>query len=85
MKHSSIAIILSVMLLLSFPTWSLTDGTVVVRDRSGRVVEKRITRGNRTEIRSPTGKLIRVQIRKRDRIEIRTPSGRLIRIEKAAK
>jgi hypothetical protein len=68
--------------LLILPVWSLSDGTVEVRDRSGKLIEKRITRGNRTEIRSPTGKLLRVEIRKKDRVQIRTPTGKLLRVER---
>lgn len=70
------------LLLLILPTWSLSDGAVEVRDRSGKLIEKKITRGNRTEVRSPTGKLIQVEIRKKDRLEVRTPSGRFLRTVK---
>ncbi len=69
------------LLLLILPGWALSDQTVEVRDRNGKLIEKRITRGNRTQVRSPAGKLIRVEIKKKDRVEIRTPTGRPLRTE----
>lgn len=65
--------LIATALLLIVPAWSYAE-TVVVRDRSGKVIERKITRGNRTEVRSPTGKLIRVETVKRDKKVIRTPS-----------
>jgi hypothetical protein len=73
--------LIATVLILFLPTWSLSDGTAEVRDWSGKLIEKRITRGNRTEVRNSTGKLIRVEIKKKDRVEIRTPNGRLLRNE----
>lgn len=70
------------IVLLLLPTWSMGADTVVIRDPSGKLIEKKITRGNRTEVRSPTGKLIRVEIRNKDRVEIRTPTGKLLRMER---
>jgi hypothetical protein len=80
-----IRVLLTTLMLLLIPAGSLADGTVVVRDPSGKIIEKRTTRGDRTEVRSPTGKLIRVEIRKNDRVEIRDPSGKLLRTEKGGR
>jgi hypothetical protein len=69
------------LLVACLPAQGLAVETVVVRDRSGKAIEKRITRGNRTEIRSPSGRLLRVEIRKGKKIEVRDPSGRLLETE----
>ncbi len=52
--------LIATALFLFVPAWSYAE-TVVVRDRSGKVIEKKITRGNRTGVRSLSGKLIRVE------------------------
>ncbi len=75
-----------VSLLFLIPTWTFAEQTVVVvRDRSGRVIEKHyITQtknGRRTVVRNPTGKRIRVEILRGKKKEIRDPMGRLLRTE----
>ncbi len=81
-KITVVALALFLLSMLSSPALSSATERVVVRDRSGRVIERKIIRGKRTEIRSPNGKLLRVEIRKKDRIEVRSPSGRLLETRK---
>jgi len=73
------------LLLALLPAQSSAADVVVVRDRSGKVVERHVIKGNRKEIRSPNGKLLRVEIRRGDRIEVRAPNGRLIQTKKLQK
>ncbi|GEM_PF-1925807 len=75
-------ILVTTTLLLILPAWPMSAETVVVRDRSGKIIKKRITRGDRTEVRSATGKLIRIEIIRGDRKDIRTPTGKPLRTEK---
>jgi len=85
MRRLFVAITLTLFLLSMFsaPAPSSAAERVGVRDRSGRVIERKIIGGNRTEIRSPSGKLIRVEIRKGNEIEVRAPNGRLLETKRS--
>lgn len=75
---------LSLLLLVALsPAPTTAAEPIVVRDRSGKVVERRYQKGNRKEIRSPARKLIRIEIKRGDRIEVRSPSGRLLQTKKS--
>ena len=60
----------------------LAGHKVVVRDPSGKVIERRYTTGNKTIVRDAKGRKIRVEIVRGKKREIRDPSGRLIRVER---
>ena len=62
-------------------TWAAA-GSVVVRDRSGRIVETRTTHADgTTEVRDANGRLKETRTRHGNTIYIRDGTGRLLRTE----
>lgn len=49
-----------------------------VRDSSGKLLYKSITRGNETEVRDPSGKLIMKTKTTNGKTETRSPAGKLL-------
>ena len=72
-------------LLITFGTiTTVQGGATVVRDRNGRIIEQRTTRGDGTvEVRDANGRLKETRTRHGNRILIRDANGRLIRTEVA--
>jgi hypothetical protein len=70
---------MAVIIVLTAPALAEQPVKGEVRDSSGKLLYKSITRGNQTEVRNPSGKLLMKSKSSSDgSTETRSPSGKLL-------
>lgn len=69
--------LVAVFLALLFPALCLGEETVV-RDRTGRILERRVQQGNTVKVYDATGKLLRTEKFQGDKTTVRDRAGKLL-------